>query len=68
MSGDEWVQDPKTQIWHLTWMIAGEDAEEGAIYTWCHLELRWDDPARSAQQLSPFEDIQHDECFRKASE
>ena len=62
------VQDPATQAWHLAWQVRGEDAKDGRVDTWCHLELRWDDPQKSFSQLNGLEDMVHDECWRKAEE
>ena len=63
----EWVQDPKTEIWHLTWQISGEGLEDGQVATWCHLTFAWDAPSKGLGQTT-FMDTLHDECLRKSEE
>lgn len=63
----EWVHDTQNDVWHLVWEIAGEDAEEGVVTSWCHKTFRWDDPHKSGKEIT-WADTLHDECVRQSAE
>lgn len=64
----EYVQDPKTETWHLAYFVSPDG---GRVRTWCNISLDFPDP-KEAQYKTPvqvsFMDVIHDECYRKANE